>query len=858
MKSSLKLSLALVAALVLSTGCTDSMLTELPESTSSARISTSVPDAPTEGKLRFPHLLDQAMSGVASKSGQNVNLFLGFNQYEADGVTRRVLDEYGVTRRVLEEYGVTRRVLEEYGVTRRVLDEYGVTRRVLDAYGVTRRVLEEYGITRRVLQEYAVVTDDLLAQYGVAMADLEAQGVTRRVLDDYGVTRRVLDDYAVTMERWEGDMSAFENVIRLRFLVSKGRPGVTISFDSDFLNSILDELYFDSDISFIDPDVSMGRNPYGANGAESSGDELVSWNLQAVGGIFTSFHNDKVHVYVLDSGVQDYDMDLVEAKDFTMLFQNRGQEMIEESEILRVDGFDPGSGGDWTDGSGHGTHVAGIIAAKKNSSGVRGVARGMKLHSLKVLTDQGKTDMTTVMAAVDYVTGKKLADPSRPMVMNLSLGMDLGSGAYNALDEAVQDAISAGVVVVVSAGNDGKDATTYSPAHVRDAITVGAYDKDYGFADYSNYGPAVDILAPGTGVVSLSHKSAEFNRGDNVLMSGTSHAAPHVTGAAAVYLQLNPTATPAQVKAALQHNGRKLVLNAPNGTTNRTVYVSSFAGDGDDKPFAFSKAQLDNGTIRIEGEGERLSPVEVFSVATGELMQSFTVQSDHKWEGNIPLNGTPPCDVEARWNNEAQKLLVEDAEFNCDHPLAVDKATFTSHKKHGDQLSIQGTALRNATVELSDHASGEVFWTLQADGMGTWDVGKLEPPFLICAVRATSGQSVSILPVSGNRACRSGSTAAQFGLDQASFTTDEYGDTEYKVKGTAEPFAALEAYNALTGTLLGEFEADKNGRFQADWENPASVPCAIRVQDALSGISAESTVNGAPADCVGLFRLASA
>ena len=124
-----------------------------------------IPTSAKHNKLRHPDLLNNAKkqaAGEAGKSGAlDANLFLAFSEYEADGVTPRLLDRFEVTNRILEEYGVTRRVLNQYGITRRVLEQYGVTRRVLNQYGITRRVLEQYGITRRILNQYGdQITDE--------------------------------------------------------------------------------------------------------------------------------------------------------------------------------------------------------------------------------------------------------------------------------------------------------------------------------------------------------------------------------------------------------------------------------------------------------------------------------------------------------------------------------------------------------------------------------------------------------------------------------------------------------------------------------------------------------------------------
>lgn len=857
--SSFSLLVAFVAT-VFFAGCTDQMIgpdAGIATSGDSPAASSAVaPTSEVHPKLRFPHLLDKAIStGVAGKDGPSVHLYLAFNEYEADGVTRRVMDSYGVTRRIMEEYGVTRRVLDSYGITRRVLEEYGVTRRVLDSYGVTRRVLEDYGVTRRILQDYATITDALLTEWGITWAQLEGQGVTRRVLDDYGVTRRVLDDYNVTLTNYEEALAAFDSVLRVRLRVSKTRPGISISFGNEYLDAILEELYTDPDVDLIDPDYQMENRQFDIRRGFKESNEMIPWSVARIGGVFTQFDSEKVHVYVLDSGVFDRDLNLVEKKDFTMLFQNRDVEFMDEEEIVQLDVFDPGDQGDWNDKSGHGSHVSGIIGAKRNDDGIRGVARGVKLHSLKVLTDEGKTDLTTVMAAVDYVTDQKQRNPLRPTVMNLSLGMDLGSGAYNALDEAIQRAISNGVVVVVSAGNDAADAATYSPAHVREAITVGAYDEDGTFSAYSNHGSAVDILAPGTDVVSLTHLPAEAAQDENVLMSGTSHAAPHVAGAAALYLALNNTATPAQVKQALINAGRTGVAGVPMGTGDRMVYVGGFAGDGLEKAFSVLKAEWKDGSrIVLEGEGERLADVEVFNPLDGSLMGSLTITEQGQWVGSITPNGAPPCTVSVRSAGQSLSAGVYNAPVNCLKPFALDKATW--HKKNG--LTVKGDGLAGRTVTLFDDGTGVELATTQIDATGGWEFSKLDAN--PCVVRATDGEDSGTTVVEGvnNCATADGGTTTNFVVDKIQYGPDSSGKMNLKIKGATAPFERLSATNSLNGFKLGEWDADDKGSFEAEWSEPGSVPCDITVTLLSTGGTVAMPVDGAPIDCVGGFRLADA
>jgi len=187
-----------------------------------------------------------------------------------------------------------------------------------------------------------------------------------------------------------------------------------------------------------------------------------------------------------------------------------------------------------SDGNGHGTHVAGTIVGK-----TYGVAKQAKVVAVRVLGNDGSGTTAQVIAGIDWVT----KHARKPAVANLSLG-----GYHNAqLDAAVRNSIASGVTYAVAAGNDGLPAALYSPADVKEALTVGATDKKDARASFSNFGSAVDLFAPGVSITSASYAS---NTG-KATFSGTSMASPHVAGTAALYLADHPKATPAQVAKAV-------------------------------------------------------------------------------------------------------------------------------------------------------------------------------------------------------------------------------------------------------------------------------------------------------------------
>jgi subtilisin family serine protease len=210
------------------------------------------------------------------------------------------------------------------------------------------------------------------------------------------------------------------------------------------------------------------------------------------------------------------------------------------------------------DDNGHGTHVAGIAAAKDNSIGVVGVAPGARLWAVKVLDKDGAGAISTIIKGIDYIT----QHANQIDVVNLSFGCECTS---HALDAAINSSVQAGITYVVAAGNDHKDASTFSPANDPNAIAVSAiadsdgkcggagpatnHGNDDSLADFSNYGKVISIAAPGVNILS-TYKDNSY-----ATLSGTSMASPFVAGAAALYKASHKSAPPSEVRSALLNTG---------------------------------------------------------------------------------------------------------------------------------------------------------------------------------------------------------------------------------------------------------------------------------------------------------------
>ncbi|MGD8278803.1 MAG: S8 family serine peptidase, partial [Gemmatimonadota bacterium] len=213
------------------------------------------------------------------------------------------------------------------------------------------------------------------------------------------------------------------------------------------------------------------------------------------------------------------------------------------------------------DCAGHGTHVAGTIGGS-----TYGVAKGVSLHAVRVLDCSGTGSVSGVIAGIDWVT----ANAVPPAVANMSLG----GSASSALDAAVTNSIASGVVYAVSAGNNGVDACTQSPARAAAALTVAATNSSDSRPSWSNRGTCVDLFAPGVSITSA------YNTSNTAIAvaSGTSMASPHVAGVAALYLEQNPASSAGQVASAIVSNATTGVVGNPgSGSPNRLLYSGFLA-----------------------------------------------------------------------------------------------------------------------------------------------------------------------------------------------------------------------------------------------------------------------------------------
>jgi serine protease len=281
------------------------------------------------------------------------------------------------------------------------------------------------------------------------------------------------------------------------------------------------------------------------------------------------------------------------------------------------------------DCNGHGTHVAGTVGSQ-----TYGVAKGVKLKAVRVLSCSGSGSNAGVIQGMDWVTN----NATLPAVANMSLGSQGTSTASNA---AVQRMVNAGVVLVTASGNDNSDACGFTPGNAPGTINVASTAQGDSRSSFSNYGSCIDIFAPGSNITSTW-----YNGGTNTI-SGTSMAAPHVAGVAALYLADNPNSSPSGVLSALQNNATQNAVSGANGSPN--LLVNSLFGSTPPPP-------PPGGTVLSNGV-----PVTGLSASTGNsLVYTINVPSG---ASNISFNmsgGSGDADMYVKFGS-----APTDSSYDC-------------------------------------------------------------------------------------------------------------------------------------------------------------------------------------------------
>lgn len=314
--------------------------------------------------------------------------------------------------------------------------------------------------------------------------------------------------------------------------------GVVVNASAQKIQQMLNN----PNIEYIEQDQMMSVNPLAQTNANQPNaiwglDRIDQQSLPLNSNYYYDFDGSGVTAYVIDTGVRISHNE----------FGNRathGYDFIDNDS-------------DASDCNGHGTHVAGTIGGS-----AYGVAKNVNIVGVRVLGCNGSGSNSGVIAGINWVKN----NASGPSVANMSLG----GGASQATDDAVNNAVAAGISFVVAAGNDNSNACNYSPARATNAITVGSTASNDSRSSFSNYGNCLDIYAPGSSIKSAWYNS---NSATNTI-SGTSMASPHVAGAVALYLDQTPNLSPSQIEAMLsQRSTKNTVSDAKAGSPNELLYT---------------------------------------------------------------------------------------------------------------------------------------------------------------------------------------------------------------------------------------------------------------------------------------------
>lgn len=453
----------------------------------------------------------------------------------------------------------------------------------------------------------------------ISSQDKKFRQSSNSVANRYIVVLKKAEDFARPIE---SEKVALELAGRYSGQIDKFYSSAVSGFSIEMSEKAAKEMSLDESVKYIEEDAEMHISAVQSS-APWGLDRIDQKNIPLNGTYNYTQTGTGVHAYIIDTGIRASHQE----------FGGRA--------VASFDAVNDGQNGN--DCNGHGTHVAGTVGGS-----TYGAAKNVSLHGVRVMECSGSGYLSNVIAGIDWVTANHIS----PAVANLSIG---ASGIASSLDEAINNSIASGVTYVVAAGNSNLNACNYSPSNVPAAITVGAVNSLDIKSSFSNYGSCVDVFAPGQGIIS----SWTTNDTATASLSGTSMAAPHVTGVAALFLETNPTAAPQTVAAALTAAAASTaVSNAGAGSPNLIIQSYFTPNGGGNVCSGTSYA----GTISA-GAANYHSSIEGFSgisgsykaelIATGENQITFSLEKKKgtKW---IPYR-TPPTQASTQLIDAAGK-----------------------------------------------------------------------------------------------------------------------------------------------------------------------------------------------------------
>lgn len=258
--------------------------------------------------------------------------------------------------------------------------------------------------------------------------------------------------------------------------------------------------------------------------------QVIPWGVTKVKApeVWETTEGAGIKVGILDTGIDGKHPDL------------RGQI---KGGVNTIDSSSP-----YTDDNGHGTHVAGTVAALNNQIGVVGVAPKAELYALKCFSSDGTASLTDIAQAIDWAIDQNIR------ILNMSFGSREPS---QVLHRAIKSALKQGIIMIASSGNSA-ESVDY-PARHAEVLAVGALGRNNKVASFSNYGNHLNYVQPGVDILSTWPVSPGYST-----LSGTSMATPHLTGICALLLAQAPELTPIQLKKILDQSTVKLSGNSPN------------------------------------------------------------------------------------------------------------------------------------------------------------------------------------------------------------------------------------------------------------------------------------------------------